>query len=415
MIKYIKIISIFSLIYSYDLIQAQTFQNLVPNGSFETFTQCPVGPISFAPPWTGPTTNSTDYFNACSLNANVPYYGGINSFYPYYLNAKSGKAYAGMHVYNSQNYREYAQVELIDTLKNGSCYFVEFHCALCQNCVLGINNIAANMSYTNYPNNLPNPGVLINIPNHISDYNNSILKDTVKWVKISGIYKASGVEKFMIIGNFKSDSNTDTIRIYKLGTGPIGFANFSYIFIDAVSVFSINPNGNLPWSYRDTTIIKGDSVYIGNKMGGLNFHPKWYDMNGNYLATNAGITVRPINTSSYVIQYTICGVQRADTIEVKVLPDVGFSELSQMQAELNLYPIPATNELHLTYENNGLFKSFDKIEIINHFGQSMLKEAIYFKDKKVKIKTDQLPDGIYLLRLLSGEALSISKQFFISR
>jgi hypothetical protein len=138
-------------------------------------------------------------------------------------------------------------------------------------------------------------------------------------------------------------------------------------------------------------------------------------MNGNYLATNAGITVRPINTSSYVIQYTICGVQRADTIEVKVLPDVGFSELSQMQAELNLYPIPATNELHLTYENNGLFKSFDKIEIINHFGQSMLKEAIYFKDKKVKIKTDQLPDGIYLLRLLSGEALSISKQFFISR
>ena len=37
-------------------------------------------------------------------------YGGIGSFYPFYLNAKEGLAYAGVHVYNSQNYREYLQV-----------------------------------------------------------------------------------------------------------------------------------------------------------------------------------------------------------------------------------------------------------------------------------------------------------------
>src|SRR5688572_17362556 len=57
---------------------SQTFQNLVPNGSFETYTQCPnnSSQIYFATPWKGPTTNSSDYQNACSPGQNVPYYAG---------------------------------------------------------------------------------------------------------------------------------------------------------------------------------------------------------------------------------------------------------------------------------------------------------------------------------------------------
>ena len=169
------------------------------------------------------------------------------------------------------------------------------------------------------------------------------------WEKISGLYKAGGNEKYFLIGNFKNNALTDTFRVYKLGTGPAKLAPHSYIFLDAVSVFSINPSGNLPWSYRDTSIIKGDSVYIGNKKGGQNFHPKWFDINGNYLATNAGIYVRPLATSSYIVQYTICGVPRKDTVEVKVLQAVGLNRLIELAQQLTIYPQPANDELILEF------------------------------------------------------------------
>lgn len=395
--------------------QAQTFQNLIPNGSFETYTQCPKGSINYAIPWTGPTINSTDYYNACSSNANVPNYCGINSSYPCFLYARDGQAYAGMQIYNSQNYREYAQVRLLDTLKNGYCYYLEFYAALAQQSVFGTNNIGANLSSVNYPSNLSFPGLLLNIPIQITNYNNTILKDTVKWNKISGIYEATGTENYIIIGNFKSDSNTDTLRIYKLGTGPVGFANVSYIFIDAVSVFSINPSGNLPWSYRDTSIIRGDSVYIGNKMGGQNFHPKWFDINGNYLATNAGIYVRPLATSSYIVQYTICGVPRKDTVEVKVLLDVGLNNLIELAPQLTIYPQPANDELILEFTNIKLHQDCFKLFITNNLGQTIKEENIKFIQNKNSINIKDLSEGVYLLNLKSNNTETISKRFVITR
>src|SRR5690349_10422261 len=74
---------------------SQSFQSLVINGSFETYTQCPTNNLSkvrYAPPWTGPTTDDTPYLNSCSTKWNVPYYAGINNSY-YYLLAKEGSAY----------------------------------------------------------------------------------------------------------------------------------------------------------------------------------------------------------------------------------------------------------------------------------------------------------------------------------
>src|SRR5690606_25117136 len=66
--------------------------NYVPNGSFETYSQCPNvgGEIQFAAPWKGPTINSSDYYNSCSSVLNVPYYGGTTNQYPYFLDAYDG-------------------------------------------------------------------------------------------------------------------------------------------------------------------------------------------------------------------------------------------------------------------------------------------------------------------------------------
>lgn len=395
-------------------IGAQTFQNLVPNGSFETYTQCPNngGQIYHASPWTGPRINSTDYFNACSSIMNVPHYGGINHFYPYYLEAKDGVAYAGIHYYKAtEDNREYAQVKLLDTLKENTCYYVEFYAAITQNTTHWANNLSANLSATWYNTTfLTTNNSILNITAHITNYGNPIIRDTVKWQKISGIYQASGIEKFLIIGNFATNAQMDTARTSKI----TGFANIANCSLDAVSLYSINPTGILPWSYRDTSITIGDSVFIGNKMGGLNFHPKWYDVNGNYLKTNAGITVSPTVTSNYIVQFTLCGVVRADTITVTVKPkeiDVGNEEISLLSERLRIFPSPASDVIHFECEE---LKNNQQLTIciIDNLGQVIREEELIFKSGKSSVYLKNLENGVYLLKI-NKHNLQIVKKIFI--
>ena len=71
-------------------------QNLVPNYSFETYSTLPYSgsQISFASPWKGVTTNSSDYFYDCSSGAGVPSNGCWQ--FP-----RTGCAYAAIWVINA--------------------------------------------------------------------------------------------------------------------------------------------------------------------------------------------------------------------------------------------------------------------------------------------------------------------------
>src|SRR6202007_1903129 len=98
--------------------------NLVPNPSFETHSDCSNTNITNAPPWTGPTTNSTDYLNACDVSCGGPRCG--SKAYQY---ARTGNAYAGFWGVDGigSNYREYAEVQLLNSLVIGRCYYIEFY------------------------------------------------------------------------------------------------------------------------------------------------------------------------------------------------------------------------------------------------------------------------------------------------
>lgn len=393
----------------------QSFQNLVPNGSFESYSLCPSNnsQIYRALPWKGPRINSSDYFNACSLQYNVPFYGGVGSAYPFYLQAKDGVAYAGIFYYKpTDDNREYAQVELIDTLKKDVCYYVEFWAANSQGPPYAANNVAANLSATWYnTTTLTVNNSILNITSHITNYGNPILLDTVKWHKISGIYEALGIEKFLVIGNFASNAQTDTVRIFR----PIGSGNQAYLHLDAVSVYSINPSGSLPWSYRDTTINKGDSIFIGNKMGGINFHPKWYTQNGTFIKTNAGITVSPTVTTKYYVQYTLCGLQRTDTVRVTVPKDndVAIEKFKALNENLKIFPNPANESLKVQCDANNKSERFD-IWIFDSFGRMLRNAELLFEETVASIDTKELASGLYLLKL-TGKDGTITRHFMINR
>jgi len=99
-------------------------QNLIPNPSFETISNCPYGPdlIYYAPPWfqpsinSGNTTNSSssDLFNSCYIFTGAYARVGVPSSDFGYQLARTGDGYAGILIYaDSMKVREYIEVPLI--------------------------------------------------------------------------------------------------------------------------------------------------------------------------------------------------------------------------------------------------------------------------------------------------------------
>ncbi len=205
--------------------------NLVPNSSFENYSNCPltISQIDSATAWFQPNTygSSTDYFNSCTAwnYVSVP----SNMFGFQY--AKSGNAYAGITVYLGQqyNYREYLEVELTDTMIAGEQYCVSFYVSLADIMQYGINRIGAYISNNPVYYNSPSYQPILVQPQ--VENNSGVISDTSNWKLVSGVYIANGGEKYLTIGNFYNDSNTTVSLVH-----PNQPASWAYYYIDDVSV-----------------------------------------------------------------------------------------------------------------------------------------------------------------------------------
>jgi gliding motility-associated-like protein len=224
--KLTKILILISLMsFQNFIVKAQV--NLVPNPSFEEYTNCPeINPsisITFVQDWYTPTNGSPDYFNACSSNTSgvgVPQAGFG------YQNARTGVAYAGFGS-GTDFLREYIQCQLANPLKSGTKYKVLFNVSRADTIPYGCDNIGAYLSPTavSSSDDLRLPYT----PQVVSDPNRPIMNDT-DWVQISDIVTATGGEQFLTIGVFASDAD-----IY--GTGGVG--QIHYYYVDDVSVIQI--------------------------------------------------------------------------------------------------------------------------------------------------------------------------------
>jgi len=70
---------------------------------------------------------------------------------------------------------------------------------------------------------------------------NEIIKDTTNWVLICDTIRALGGEKFITIGNFKSDDSTTFVKIHRRPNSYFD-PKLAYYFIDDVSVTLSNGN-----------------------------------------------------------------------------------------------------------------------------------------------------------------------------
>jgi gliding motility-associated-like protein len=208
-------------------------QNLVKNYSFEDMILCPATICdidSHVKHWHNPTDCSPDYYNECAptIGCNVP--NVANSGYQY---ARTGNALCGFYGYDSLNMdaREYIQGELTDTLQFSKKYCVSFYVNLMEFSRYGITNLGAyfSSSLINMNVSCKNLPFIPQIENIVSNQ----LIDTMGWTLISGEFVASGTEKYITIGNFRDNNNTNIILF---NPTPIMTAAVAYYLIDDVSV-----------------------------------------------------------------------------------------------------------------------------------------------------------------------------------
>jgi hypothetical protein len=370
-------------------------QNLVPNPSFETYTACPTGfsQLSNALSWYG-TNNSSELYNVCSIsNVNVP-----NAGYGF-QNPRTGNAFSGQYFLNGfgTNYREYMQTtNFVTPLVANNCYLVRFYVSFPNKLKYACNNIAAHISvsgYTTTSTGLP----ATSFSPQIYLTNNPIIKDSLNWVEIAGVYTAVGGENHITIGNFKNDANTDTLNT---NYGTLGVA---YYYIDDVSVEQIT----VPtWQLRDTMILVGDSVLIGPLYSGL--PSTWYNMSGVQIGTGSGIWVKPNTTTSYILHAAICGNTFADTMKVLVSA-VGINENSAHSKLVRLFPNPTNGEFTLEsiYSNIEL----REVEISDIAGQVLINKNLHSHKTTLQ---PELAAGIYLVKVKLQNGTMVVQRLIIS-
>ena len=377
-------------------------QNLVPNPSFEIINAPPdtvfsgycylytggfSPPLSQEPPWDTPTNGSPDPYNICShpiSSASIP----MN--WAGYQQPHSGNGYAAQAFYLG-SYREYIQVELDTPLVAGNKYCASFYVNRADSSKLACNNFGMYFSTTHtfIANQLPLPF----IP-QINDTN--IVTDSTGWTLVYGQYEANGGERYIIIGNFYSDSLTDTIQVF--GHPHTYQQNLAYYFIDDVSVFEMKK----AYAGRDTTICHGDSVQLGMPAC-LNISYSWQPTGGlsnpNISNPKASPQGAAASTAYYLTETTPCGVSK-DTVVVTLGNCwAGVGELNV--GDIEIYPNPVTNALTLEIKDNKPLNA--KMEIKDVLGQLVYSSKIVSSKTNIDITT--YPKGVYFVELQSQEGI----------
>lgn len=206
-------------------------ENLVPNGSFEEYNNCPAGGgISWVKNWYSPTIGTPDYFNVCTTNQQF----GVSQNSRGFQIPKTGSAYTGFYSRANNNEREYLQVKLITPLKAGKKYAVQFYLSLGDIFAISVWNIGMHLSNTAASSPLINTFVLNVTPQILNEEGNFL--NWEDWTEVQGEYIAQGGEEFITIGNFYNDLNTDTLFMSGLNQfNP----ERTYIYIDDVSITEI--------------------------------------------------------------------------------------------------------------------------------------------------------------------------------
>ena len=243
---------LFTIVLTLLITQCYT-QNLVPNGNFGYKK----GRRNSTRPWR--FVNTVDFFvenKKRSLETekwNVP-------------KAKDGTAYVGLRIY--PDYREFIQVKLIERLEEGQKYYFEMWISWSDHSNYYAKRFGASL-YRKKPSYTSDHFIYTNPPQiEIKEPKGILQPDSVQWMRVQGVYRAKGGERYLSIGNFSTTNFKDRLKRVKWYS--LNFWHHeAYYFVDKISLvriedYSIDNDSILSENVLDTTIFEENDNYIYN-------------------------------------------------------------------------------------------------------------------------------------------------------
>ena len=242
------------------VLNAQIPNNLVINGSFETFTNninCVRTGNTSATEYFGwgefgvkstlqsgilVRGSSPDSYNVDTCGLDVAWHNHVPYNYFGYQYPKKGNGYIGFSI---QSGREYPTGTFSTPLIPGRTYCAEMFVSVAETySTYGTKNIQM-MLHTDSVLLIrpwsPLPGGITDLMRAYYDtikpitFNSDFITDTVNWVKISAHFVADSAYNFFTIGNFKQVDIRDTIPLRPSNVGD--FILRTYLFLDDVSIY----------------------------------------------------------------------------------------------------------------------------------------------------------------------------------
>jgi gliding motility-associated-like protein len=340
---FLKKIRVFCLLVAFIVNFAVTVaQNLVPNPSFEDYTNCPDDGGNVFPPQPGDwypylsnwvSLTAAVYFNACNTSTASIFCPGVpdNSFGR--QEPRTGTGYAGIYTRGMPGALfawtdKYLQARLSAPLQAGHWYCASFYVAAAagpeaehinafSDRPLAIDRLGAYFSHQR-----PDTGDAafvdgkwLNLNPQVESPAEVLLDKVGVWEQVIGVFQATGGEEWITLGCFRSDTALKRkLLIPSLPPWPVDdtTTGTACYYVEDVWVAEISGGDEFYPDYnQDTTVCNGNVVV-----------PLYAPPGATSYRWDTGETTRVINTQPdkqyyiYEAEYDGCGIAR-DTIYVK--------------------------------------------------------------------------------------------------
>lgn len=250
---------IVSIMYCF-VIQVGHAQNLIPNPSFEK-TNAAVKKLKHEMMNFGIMSNWKSLVS--SPDAHHPFVSEVKFDHkaPNFLkqfgqqDPRTGEGKIGMYI-GGGAFKEGIITQLKQPLKAGKFYYFHMYVSLGE----GISNSCTSSIGAYFTARFPKITETSKIPLHIES--SEIICDTQEWVKVCGVYKAKGTEKYVSLGYF-----ADEPKGKKIKSGAAGVED-AYYFVDDVELLEMRGNlssvvlgdvCDMTLDFKDIEYLEGES------------------------------------------------------------------------------------------------------------------------------------------------------------
>lgn len=292
---------------------------------------------------------------------------------------RTGDVHAGITIRGDfgQQQRDYIQIELSQAMVPGRCYRIAFNVSLADSAQYASSRIGA--LFTVNASSSTADTVWEAVPQIET---NNIITDTTGWTLIQGEFQATQPYRYLTIGNFYRDEDTDSL----LNAGYSGNPGCegSFYYVDDCDVYEICPKLD---PIGDQTLCLGDTVTLNTNIAG-NYASSVVEYLWTTGETSSSIDV--MDQGFYGVQITV-----NDTC---IIGDTVFVDLDICPPTVNMANVFTPNGDGV----NDVFRpvNFDRIEnatlmIFDRWGKKVFESDNLNVGWDGIYKTRQAPEGVY--------------------